>query len=85
MKFKILITLLFLSILQPSANAATVVDAPAKVNLPYTGNEQVSDLLLTPTSISIIGTTEAATSSWIAGNLGGKSDGFNSIFNWCSK
>jgi hypothetical protein len=80
LKFKILITLLFLSTLQPSANAATVIDAPAKVNLPYTGNEQVSDLLLTPTSISIIGTTEAATSSWIAGNLGGKSDGFISAF-----
>ena len=80
MKFKFLITLLFISILQPTANAATVVDAPAKVNLPYTGNEQVSDLLLTPTAISIIGTTEAATSSWIAGNLGGKSDGFISTF-----
>ena len=80
MKFKFLITLLLISILQPSANAATVIDAPAKVNLPYTGNEQVSDLLLTPTAISIIGTTEAATSSWIAGNLGGKSDGFISTF-----
>jgi hypothetical protein len=80
LKFKFLITLLFISILQPTANAATVVDAPAKVNLPYTGNEQVSDLLLTPTAISIIGTTEAATSSWIAGNLGGKSDGFISTF-----
>ncbi len=80
MKFKILITLLFISILQPSANAATVIETKAVVDLSYTGNEQVSDLLLTPTSISIIGTTEAATSTWIAGNLGGRSDGFISTF-----
>ncbi len=80
MKFKILIALLILSLSQPSANAATVVETKAAVDLPYIGNDQVSDLLLTPTAISIIGTTEAATSSWIAGNLGGRSDGFISTF-----
>ena len=66
--------------MQPSANAATVVDMKAIIELPYIGNEQVSDLLLTPTSISIIGTTEAATSSYISGTLIGKSDGFISTF-----
>ena len=80
MKFKILIALLILSFSQPSANATTVVETKADVDLPYIGNDQVSDLLLTPTAISIIGTTEAATSSWIAGNLGGRSDGFISTF-----
>ena len=80
MKFKILIALLIFSLSQPSANAATVVETKAAVDLPYIGNDQVSDLLLTPTAISIIGTTEAATSSWIAGNLGGRSDGFISTF-----
>ena len=50
------------------------------VELSYSGNEQVSDLLLTPISISLIGTTEASTSSWIAGSLSGGSDGFISTF-----
>ena len=80
MKSKFLLCLLLIISFQPNASAATVVEAKAKVDLTYTGNEQVSDLLLTPTSISIIGTTENATSSWISGNLNGRSDGFISTF-----
>jgi hypothetical protein len=80
LKSKFLICLLLIFSIQPNASAATVVEAKAKVDLAYTGNEQVSDLLLTPTSISLIGTTENATSSWISGNLNGKSDGFISTF-----
>ena len=57
-----------------------MVDVKSKIELVYVGNEQVSDLLLTPNSISIIGTTEAATSTWISGNLNGSSDGFISSF-----
>jgi hypothetical protein len=70
------LTFLFLS----PANAAMMVDVKSKIELVYVGNEQVSDLLLTPNSISIIGTTEAATSTWISGNLNGSSDGFISSF-----
>ena len=80
MKSKFLLCLLLILSIQPNASAATVVETKAKIDLTYTGNEQVSDLLLTPTSISIIGTTENATSSWISGNLNGKSDGFISTF-----
>ena len=58
MKSKFLLCLLLIFSIQPNASAATVVEAKAKVDLAYTGNEQVSDLLLTPTSISLIGTTE---------------------------
>lgn len=80
MKSKFLLSLILIFSIQPNASAATVVEAKAKVDLAYTGNEQVSDLLLTPTSIAIIGTTENATSNWISGNLNGKSDGFISAF-----
>ena len=80
MRFKLLLILIFTLLLQPTANAATFTEVKSKVDLTYSGNEQVSDLLLTKTSISIIGTTEAATSTWIAGNIGGSSDGFISTF-----
>ena len=70
------ITFLFIS----PANAATIAEVKSKIDLAYVGNEQVSDLLLTSNSISIIGTTEAATSTWISGNLNGSSDGFISSF-----
>ena len=76
MKFKISLVIIFSFLLQPSANAASVTEVKSKVDLGYSGNEQVSDLLLTKTTISLIGTTEATTSSWIAGTLGGVSDGF---------
>lgn len=70
------LTFLFIS----PANAVTMVEVKSKIDLAYVGNEQVSDLLLTSNSISIIGTTEAATSTWISGNLNGGSDGFISSF-----
>ena len=70
------ITFLFIS----PAGAATIAEVKSKIDLAYVGNEQVSDLLLTSSSISIIGTTEAATSTWISGNLNGSSDGFISSF-----
>lgn len=61
-------------------NAATMVAIKPLIEVTYTGNEQVSDLLLTTNSIALIGTTEAATSNPIPGNLGGSSDGFISIY-----
>jgi hypothetical protein len=68
-----------LSLVSP-VNAATMIAIKPIVEIPYTGNEQVSDLLLTTTSVALIGTTEAATANPIPGNLGGSSDGFISIY-----
>lgn len=61
-------------------NAATMVAIKPIIEVTYSGNEQVSDLLLTTNSIALIGTTEAATSNSILGKLGGSSDGFISIY-----
>ena len=80
MKLKFSIFLALSLLLQPVANATSFTVVKSNFDLPYTGNEQVSDLLLTKSAISIIGTTEAATSTWIAGTLGGTSDGFISTF-----
>ena len=80
MKLKILSAVIFSILLQTNANAAPIIDVKSKFELSYSGNEQVSDLLLNKTSISIIGTTEATTSAWIAGNLAGGSDGFITTF-----
>lgn len=82
LKFFTIFSLIFalsFPIISP-ANAATVIPIKPIVEIPYTGNEQVSDLLLTTNSIVLIGTTEAATSNPIPGNLGGASDGFISIY-----
>jgi hypothetical protein len=46
------------------------------IELPYTKSDQVSDVLLTPVSILLVGTTESPGSTWINGALGGLSDGF---------
>ena len=78
LKFFTVLSLIFVmsfSLVSP-VNAATMIAIKPIVEIPYTGNEQVSDLLLTPTSIALIGTTEAATANSIPGNLGGSSDGF---------
>ena len=80
MKIKFSIFLALSLLLQSVANAASFTVVKSNFELPYTGNEQVSDLLLTKSSISLIGTTEAASSTWIAGNIGGTSDGFISTF-----
>ena len=82
LKFFTVLPLIFVmsfSLISP-VNAATMTAIKPIVEIPYTGNEQVSDLLLTKTSIALIGTTEAATANSIPGNLGGSSDGFISIY-----
>ena len=80
MKLRILFVALLTAIYILPANAAVMSATKPTVELSYSGNEQVSDLLLTPISISLIGTTEASTSSWIAGSLSGGSNGFISTF-----
>ena len=63
--------------LQPStANAIVVKNTKALIELPYSKSDQVSDIVLTPVSAILIGTTESPNSPWISGNLGGASDGF---------
>jgi hypothetical protein len=78
LKLSIIFALLFLT--TPPVNAATISAIKPIVEIAYSGNEQVSDLLLTANSIVLIGTTEAASSSWISGNLGGTSDAFVSAY-----
>ena len=58
------------------ANAATMKATKSLIELPYTKSDQVSDVLLTPVSILLVGTTESPNSTWINGALGGLSDGF---------
>jgi hypothetical protein len=63
--------------LQPStANAIVIKNTKSLIELPYSKSDQVSDVVLTPVSAILIGTTESPNSPWISGNLGGASDGF---------
>ena len=62
------------------ANAATMKATKSLVELPYIKSDQVSDVLLTPVSILLVGTTESPSSTWINGALGGLSDGFISSY-----
>ncbi|MEY3926858.1 MAG: hypothetical protein RIS16_826, partial [Actinomycetota bacterium] len=58
------------------ANAATMKVTKSLVELSYTKSDQVSDVLLTPVSIVLVGTTESISSPWLSGALAGLSDGF---------
>jgi hypothetical protein len=71
-----LIFLLIFSLQPSTANAIVVKNTKALIELPYLKSDQVSDIVLTPVSAILIGTTESPNSPWISGNLGGASDGF---------
>jgi hypothetical protein len=71
-----LIFLLIFSLQPSTANAIVVKNTKALIELPYSKSDQVSDIVLTPVSAILIGTTESPNSPWISGNLGGASDGF---------
>jgi hypothetical protein len=74
---RVLLTFLLIFSLQPStANAVEIKSTKALIELPYLKSDQVSDVVLTPVSAILIGTTESPNSPWISGNLGGVSDGF---------
>lgn len=60
----------------PPANAATMKITKSLIELTYTKSDQISDVLLTPVSIVLVGTTESLTSPWLSGTLSGLSDGF---------
>ena len=76
MKRFFLIFLLIFSLQPSTANAIVVKNTKALIELPYSKSDQVSDIVLTPVSAILIGTTESPNSPWISGNLGGASDGF---------
>lgn len=74
---RVFLTFLLIFSLQPStANAVVIKSTKALIELPYLKSDQISDVVLTPVSAILIGTTESPSSSWINGNLGGASDGF---------
>ena len=76
MKRVFLIFLLIFSLQPSTANAIVIKNTKALTELPYLKSDQVSDVVLTPVSAILIGTTESPNSPWISGNLGGLSDGF---------
>lgn len=64
-------------LLQPlNAHAITIKNTKSIVELPYSKADQVSEIVLTPTSVILVGTTESNNSNWINGPLGGLSDAF---------
>jgi hypothetical protein len=67
---------LIIAFLPQPVNAATMKVTKSSIDLPYTKSDQVSDVLLTPVSILLVGTTESPNSTWINGALAGASDGF---------
>jgi hypothetical protein len=71
-----LIILLIFSLQPSTANAIVIKNTKSLIELPYSKSDQVSDVVLTPVSAILIGTTESPNSPWISGNLGGASDGF---------
>jgi hypothetical protein len=70
------ILVLIVATLPYPSNAATMKATKSLIDLPYSKSDQVSDVLLTPVSILLVGTTESSNSTWISGALGGLSDGF---------
>ena len=76
MKRFFLIILLIFSLQPSTANAIVIKNTKSLIELPYSKSDQVSDIVLTPVSAILIGTTESPNSPWISGNLGGASDGF---------
>ena len=74
-KILLLLVLVVASLPYP-VSAATMKASKSLIDLPYIKSDQVSDVLLTPVSILLVGTTESPSSTWINGALGGLSDGF---------
>jgi len=74
---RVLLVFILIFTLQPStANAIVMKDTKVLIELAYSKSDQVSDVVLTPVSAILIGTSESPNSTWINGNLGGASDGF---------
>lgn len=76
MKKNLIIILVALLIPLAPANAVTMKTSKSLVELNYTKSDQISDVLLTPVSIVLVGTTESSSLPWLTGTLTGLSDGF---------
>ncbi|MGI9171660.1 MAG: hypothetical protein ACR2IZ_04335, partial [Candidatus Nanopelagicus sp.] len=72
--FSVLTILILLS--ATPVDAASMKSSKPLIELPYIKSDQISDVVLTPVSIILIGTTESPNSTWINGALSGASDAF---------
>jgi hypothetical protein len=70
------ISLIFLTLIPTPSYAISAKALKTIIDLPYSNNDQVSDIALSGKNIFLVGTTESANSNWITGVLTGLSDGF---------
>jgi hypothetical protein len=70
------ISLIFLTLIPSPSYAISAKALKTIIDLPYSNNDQVSDIALSGKNIFLVGTTESANSNWITGVLSGLSDGF---------
>jgi len=70
------ISLIFLTLIPSPSYAISAKALKTIIDLPYSNNDQVSDIALSGKNIFLAGTTESANSNWITGVLTGLSDGF---------
>jgi hypothetical protein len=70
------ISLIFLTLIPSPSYAISAKALKTIIDLPYSNNDQVSDIALSGKNIFLVGTTESANSNWITGVLTGLSDGF---------
>jgi hypothetical protein len=71
-----LFALIILITVPNSSNAASIKSIKSLVDLPYSNNDQVSDIAISGKNILLTGTTESSSSNWVTGSLSGLSDGF---------
>ena len=76
MKKVFVISLIFLTLIPTPSYAISAKALKTIIDLPYSNNDQVSDIALSGKNIFLVGTTESANSNWITGVLTGLSDGF---------
>ncbi|NDD82489.1 MAG: hypothetical protein EBZ53_08015, partial [Verrucomicrobia bacterium] len=76
MKKVFVISLIFLTLIPSPSYAISAKALKTIIDLPYSNNDQVSDIALSGKNIFLAGTTESANSNWITGVLTGLSDGF---------
>ena len=76
MKKVFVISLIFLTLIPSPSYAISAKALKTIIDLPYSNNDQVSDIALSGKNIFLVGTTESANSNWITGVLSGLSDGF---------
>ena len=76
MKKVFLFALIILITVPNSSNAASIKAIKSLIDLPYSNNDQVSDIAISGKNILLTGTTESPSSNWVTGSLSGLSDGF---------